>query len=109
MLRSIVLVNTLFFAAACYCGEPDAKTKHQDPESEAVQTEDGLADNSVVILSTEPVASEELICKRERVTGTHITKKICRTRAQVEAERAAAEDFMRRTRLAPSATPSEGN
>jgi len=109
MLRSVVLANTLFFAAACFSGETDSKLKENKPGSGADQAESGLADNSVVILSSEPVASEELVCRRERVTGTHITKKICRTRAQVEADRAAAEAFSRRARLVPSAVPTEGN
>jgi len=35
------------------------------------------------------------ICKREQVTGSHIPKRVCRTQAQVDADRAKAQQLMR--------------
>src|SRR5262245_21719973 len=35
------------------------------------------------------------ICKREQVTGSHIPKRVCRTQAQVDADRANAQQLMR--------------
>lgn len=34
---------------------------------------------------------DDLVCKRERVIGSHIRKRTCRTRAQIEAEREATQ------------------
>jgi hypothetical protein len=42
----------------------------------------------------EPAKGEELVCKRERVVGSHIAKRTCRTRAQVEAERELSKQTM---------------
>ena len=36
-----------------------------------------------------------LICKREKVTGSNFTKKVCRSQAQIEAQRKADQEFMR--------------
>jgi len=37
-------------------------------------------------------ADEQLVCVRERQTGSHIPRKVCRTQAQVDAEREAARE-----------------
>lgn len=42
----------------------------------------------------EPAKGEELVCKRERVVGSHIAKRTCRSRAQVEAERELSKQTM---------------
>ena len=38
---------------------------------------------------------DELICRREKETGSKFTTKICRTRAQIEAMEAQAQESMR--------------
>lgn len=40
----------------------------------------------------------EMVCRREPVMGTHMQRKVCRTRAEIEAQRAAAESSMRELR-----------
>lgn len=40
----------------------------------------------------------EVICRREPVLGTLMQRKVCRTRAEIDAERAAAESSMRTLR-----------
>jgi invasion protein IalB len=42
----------------------------------------------------ETAAEEKLICTVERKTGSRMTERICRTRAQVDADRAQARDAM---------------
>ena len=39
---------------------------------------------------------ERMVCKRETPTGTNRSQKICRTVAQMRAERAGAEELLRR-------------
>jgi hypothetical protein len=41
-----------------------------------------------------PARGEELVCKRERVVGSHIPRRTCRTRAQVQAERELSKQAM---------------
>ncbi|HET6471547.1 MAG TPA: hypothetical protein VFG38_06870 [Pseudomonadales bacterium] len=39
--------------------------------------------------------NSKLICKSERVIGSNIPKRVCRTQAQVDAERTAAQEQMK--------------
>ncbi len=39
--------------------------------------------------------SSQLTCKRERQMGSNIPRNVCRTRAQIDAERTAAAEFNR--------------
>lgn len=40
---------------------------------------------------------DELICRTQRVTGSHMPVRVCRTRAQMEEERREAQEILRRT------------
>ncbi len=40
----------------------------------------------------------ELVCRREPVMGTHMQRKVCRTRTEMEAQRAEAQAGMRELR-----------
>jgi hypothetical protein len=40
---------------------------------------------------------DDLICRRERETGSRMTKEVCRTRAQVEAQHRDVEELKRQT------------
>jgi hypothetical protein len=45
--------------------------------------------------STSSAAAPDVVCVTERQTGTHFSQRICRTRSQMEAERAAAKETIR--------------
>jgi hypothetical protein len=53
------------------------------PEKENVASE-------VVVVS----ADDELICFRERATGSHFSKKVCRTRAQIKGMRRETQEMI---------------
>ncbi len=38
---------------------------------------------------------DELICRREQVTGSHMQVRVCRTRAQIQEEQAEAQELIR--------------
>lgn len=40
----------------------------------------------------------EIVCKIERVTGSHIRRKVCKSRFLWEMENISAQDFLRRPR-----------
>ena len=44
---------------------------------------------------------DELICRREKTTGSHRVTRICRTRTQVEREREASQTMVRDAMRAP--------
>jgi hypothetical protein len=55
--------------------------------------------------ATEPAAAEpaedDEVCTEERTTGTMITHTVCRSRAQIEQERRAAEQLRRDSAMHP--------
>ena len=56
-----------------------------------------VATAAQLIVAAEPAADKsELICVRERDTGSRIPRKVCRTRAAIEAERQATQDALKR-------------
>jgi hypothetical protein len=59
----------------------------------AASTEE--ADRAKTEPALKPDASNELVCRREPVLGSHMTRRVCRTRAQMETERAAAVKLIR--------------
>jgi hypothetical protein len=55
-------------------------------------------------IDEDPDTGDELICQDERMTGTHVSKVVCRTQEEIEAERAAAiqwETHPRNYRIKP--------
>lgn len=48
------------------------------------------ATDDVVAYQALPMDPNEVICKRQRPIGSHIPVRVCRTRAQIEADREAA-------------------
>ena len=40
-------------------------------------------------------AGEEIVCSRERTTGTRLGELICRSQAEIDAERERAQDYAR--------------
>ena len=68
--RLLALTVPVIFLAACI-------TNETEPDEDAVAYQ-------------EPMDPNEVICKRQRPIGSHIPVRICRTRAQIEADREAA-------------------
>jgi hypothetical protein len=109
MPKALILVYAMLFATSCFGAEREVAPARAESESEVKPNDMSLVDNAAVSLTTVPVAEEEQVCRRERVTGTHISKKVCRTKAQIRTERMEAENYMRRMRTTPSAVPGEGD
>ena len=42
---------------------------------------------------------DRLICYRQNIVGSHFTRKVCKTRRQIEDDRKAAVDLLDRSRL----------
>ena len=55
----------------------------------------GCASSSQPTTSSNP---QQVICKRETTTGSYTTKRVCRTVAQIEAERESARKAMAQRR-----------
>ena len=46
----------------------------------------------------------QIICTREKVTGSNRKQKVCRTKAQIERERQAAKELVRRAAVGSGVT-----
>ena len=73
---------------AVAAGNPSAPPAG-DPQGE------GAADTPQIVSASPENDPNELICRRERETGSKFTKRICRTRAEIEAREKADQEMLR--------------
>ena len=96
LLKAAVVCCTLALGA---CASTEPQTVDATDEAAVATPETSVA-------SAEPVGTgevapigkdpNEMICRRERATGSHFSRRVCRTRAQREADAEAAQEAMRR-------------
>ena len=98
MRKTLFLISLVLVVSGCASNEPA-------PESDdSIFAAENAKPYDVVALSEQ----SEVICKTERVTGSRIGVRVCRTRAQIEAERKESREHMRRMNAHPAGSPSEG-
>lgn len=56
------------------------------------------ANNNVAASSPMPGSKDEVICKRVKAKGSNISKKVCKTRAEMDQERERAGEVMEKIR-----------
>jgi hypothetical protein len=66
------------------------------------------ADKAIISHNTQVKPADKVICRRERATGTRMTKKICRTQRQIEAEHEAGQRTMDKIRTSTSQGAGDG-
>jgi hypothetical protein len=81
-VRWVVLVLVVFGCGCAAVGNSEM-AKTEDAQDEAVLEHNAAA---------EP--EDRVVCSRERVSGTNIARKVCRTERQIEAEREHAREAM---------------
>ena len=83
-----VLLTLMFFSlTACVSSAPSPIS-----EEKPLANADGL--------------ESQIICTREKVTGSNRKQKVCRTKAQIERERQAAKEIIRRAAVGSGVTQS---
>ena len=110
MIGRILVTTISIFIAACASTGPEAPAPAETasppsvetvaPDNPAVTTagvpQDPDAPDMQQTASASPEYDpDELICRRERETGSKFTKKVCRTRGEIEAMEAQAQESMR--------------
>jgi len=85
-LMRILLLMMVFVITGCVTTE-----KQPDQASTATQTEAEATAKSAS--GTAGLAANDVICKREKVTGSYRTVRVCRTKAQMDREKAEADRF----------------
>ena len=110
MIKQTLLIIISIFIGACASSGPEssapavtASTTSVDavaPDSSSAplagdpQGED-TPDTPQIVSASPENDPNELICRRERETGSKFTQRICRTRAEIEAREAADQEILR--------------
>lgn len=96
MLKKLSLVALVgFLLSACGATSPDVTTtnvKNKKQEIRKCMKEN--KDSKEDCVSEETTARTGLICKRETVTGTRLSKRVCKTAEQRRREREASRDMV---------------
>lgn len=81
-----VLLTLMFFSLTACISSASSPIAEEKPLANA----DGL--------------ESQIICTREKVTGSNRKQKVCRTKAQIERERQAAKELVRRAAVGSGVT-----
>ena len=100
MKLRFLLLATILILSACATPEPvvesasasDTAVNNSAAESGGVLEVAEVPE--VPVAASSPPSGDEVICRREKRLGSNRTIKICRTRAQMEAERKAGQDTL---------------
>jgi len=108
MKNSTLVVIVIWVVSMAGCvSNPTAPTEAVQADAPVTNSKEVLASGAESVDTAAPspervaeLASAEspddVICRREKVTGSHFARKVCRTRAQIEAEREAHQQALQR-------------
>jgi hypothetical protein len=108
MIRQIILVSSMVGLAACAAPGPEPplpstgtgeaqKSVPSEPKQTITDGEVSVSDNQdPIVVAGEPGITDmprrRLVCVRERRTGSHRAKRVCRTEAEIEKLRIEGQD-----------------
>ena len=100
MKLRFLLLATILGLSACATPEPavestsanDTAVENSAAESESVLEVTEVPE--VPVAATAPPAENKVVCRREKRLGSNRTIKICRTQAQMDADREAGQDTL---------------
>jgi len=87
MKRLSIILIVLGLIAAC-------ATNGNQPSGEKAE----LNDDNIATHNATANPEEQVICTRERVKGSNLRKKVCRTQAQIDADLESSRETMDRLR-----------
>jgi hypothetical protein len=99
-MRPASLVSSLLLLLASACA-----TSSTSSGGAALQSQSRAASAPAAVAKPTAQDDSKLICEVERPVGSNIPKRVCRTQAQIDREREAAQEKMRElTRPGPRDT-----
>ena len=114
MIKPLLLISALLIVSNSVNSQSEPEQTKTDPES-AAQIENAPLPDEDAPLSEDAVQYEkvdnyedaDIVCTRERKTGSRIYTKVCRTKMQIEGDRDDGAEFINRARSQAHPT-SEG-
>jgi hypothetical protein len=100
MNRRHVVAIAFLGIAACTTSGPESPVPDVKAETEQVGVSDAPVDTTVA-------DGDELICTKERLTGSRIPTKVCLTRAERDKIRKVAQDNFEADRRKPGSNPQQ--
>ncbi len=95
--RAVVAVLLGMTLGACASVQEPSSTRNA--QNGPAYTEEEKAEMSteekVAVYNDQQNEPDKLVCRRERPVGSRMIKTVCRTQAEIEQERQAAQDAMR--------------
>ncbi len=81
--------------ALCLMGTPAWAPAGGDIDAVPIEPVSNRRVQRAIDQRSDEMAGRRVICRRERETGTHISRTVCRTVAQIEDERATVKELLR--------------
>ena len=106
-MKLLVWVMLLGWLAGCSSTAVD-NDQNVEPETAAVEA---TADESTETATSDVATADDgdkVICYREQKSGSHFTRKVCKTKRQMQEDRRAARELMDRSRTHDDRVQMEG-
>jgi hypothetical protein len=98
MSNAKILLAATTLALLSACASMPESTATKDARDGALYSEEEKAamspEEKVAAYNESQEEQNQVVCRRERPVGSRMTKTVCRTRAQIEQERRAAQDAL---------------
>jgi hypothetical protein len=102
MNTRLIIIAIFLGVAACATSGPEPKAPAANEEGPAANAESNEVEDQLEIVDVPAVAAsenvpppeDEVICHKEKRLGSNRSIKVCRTRAQMDAEREAGQDTL---------------
>jgi hypothetical protein len=112
MNRRHVVAIAFLGIAACTTSGPETPVTGAVAEASVMTSNPTAAEGSIeqVGVPEEPMEAtiayeDELICKKEKLTGSRIPKRVCMTRAEREKIQSGSQDFVDAAKRSPGSNP----
>jgi hypothetical protein len=100
-LRAALIVTAL--AAVAGCASSASKDAASGPKYTAEEKAAMTEEEKLAIYNENVRDKDQVTCSAQRSTGSHMTRRVCKSAAQRAAEQEAAEDSLRNSRRLPAA------
>ena len=112
MNRRYVVAATFLGIAACATSGPESPVTDAKAETSVITSNPTAAEGVIeqvevpeAPMETTIVDKDELICTKERLTGSRIPQRVCLTRAERERIQEEGQGFIEAAKRKPGATP----